>query len=236
MRPSVDPGGIAAPARTARPLALVVLVRVAVIGALAASALLVTGAARYLSFDPRYAFLVERPHVGADRVWTACFYVHVAGGLVCLATAPLLLWNGVANGSRRLHRAIGRVHAVAALGWVGPTGLYMAPFAKGGLAGQLGFAALGVLFVASTLLGIRAVRHGDLRAHVVWMLRSYALILSALTFRAIHAALHAAGVAAHTSYVTSTWASLALALVSGELMHIWFAPPMPVGALQEARS
>ncbi len=194
---------------------------------LMASAGLVLQTARYLSFDPRFAFLVERAPLTSGRLWSACFYLHVAGGMACLATAPLLLWNGLTAGSRRLHRAVGRVHAIAALGWAGPTGFYLAAFAKGGLAGQLGFGLLATLFYASTLLGIGAIRRGDQRRHVAWMLRSYALILSALTFRAVHVALHHLGVEPQTNYVAATWTSLALALAAGELMNKYLAPAAP---------
>lgn len=183
-----------------------------------ASLLLIVQTAQYFSFDFRFAFFLERPFLTADRVWAACFYLHVAGGILCLATAPLLLWNGLARGPEGLHRAVGRIHAVAALGWVGPTGLYLAPFAKGGAAGQLGFLLLGLWFVATSGFGLVAIRRGDLRAHVAWMVRSYALILSALSFRLLHRALHEFGVEATTNYVASTWASLGLAIVSGELL------------------
>ena len=185
---------------------------------LAASLLLILQTASYLSFDPRFVFLLERPEVTTDRVWSACFYLHVVGGIVCLATAPFLLWNGLRGGRTGLHRLVGRVHAIAALGWVGPTGLYMAAFAKGGASGQLAFALLGTWFVATSALGVVAIRRGDLRAHVAWMVRSYALILSALSFRARHLGMHAFGIDERTNYVASIWASLALAIVSGELL------------------
>lgn len=194
-----------------------VLLAAAAAAVLIASLLLIAATASYFSFDFRFAFFLERPSLTADRVWSACFYVHVAGGMLCLATAPLLLWNGLAGGRRGLHRALGRVHAVAALGWVGPTGLYLAPFAKGGTPGQLGFLLLGLWFCATSALGIVAIRRGDLHAHVAWMVRSYALILSAVSFRVLHRALHEFGVEATTNYVASTWTSLVLAVVIGEL-------------------
>ncbi|MCA8948988.1 MAG: DUF2306 domain-containing protein [Planctomycetes bacterium] len=189
---------------------------------IALSLRVVADTARYLSFEPHFGFLLERPLLSADRLWLACFYVHVAGGTICLVSAPLLLWNGLTGRSIRLHRAIGRVHAVAALGWTGPTGLYLAPFAKGGLAGRIGFLVLGVAFCASTVLGVLAIRRRDLRRHVAWMLRSYALILSAVTFRVLHLALHGLGVAPEPAYVVCTWSSLALALAAGEFMIRWF--------------
>ena len=196
----------------------------AALATLAASLFLVIETARYLSFDPFYAFLVERPVLTSDRVWRACFYVHIAGGLACLLSAPLLLWNGIRNGSTRLHRAAGRVHAVAALGWLGPTGFYLACFAKGGLAGQTGFMVLATLFYLSTVLGVRAIQRGHRRAHVVWMIRSYALILSAVSFRILYPLLHALGSTVQSSYVASTWAGLAVSIVAGELACGHIAP------------
>lgn len=212
--------GAVVPASPVWPRALLVVGGVVVV---AASLTLMAQTAQYLTFDPRFAFLRERPEVTANRVWRTCFYLHVAGGIACLATGPLLLWNGLAGGRPALHRAAGRVHAVAALGWVGPTGLYLAAFAKGGVAGQLGFMLLGLWFVVTSMLGICAIRRGDVRSHVVWMVRSYALILSALSFRAIHRLLHDVGLDANTNYVASTWASLVLAILTGELLGQHFA-------------
>lgn len=196
----------------------------AVLLVLVGSAALVLTTARYFSLDPRHAFLVERPWLTVDRLWSLCFHVHVAGGIVCLVTAPWLSWNGLRNGSRRLHRAVGRVHSIAALGWAGPTGFYLAVFAKGGLAGQLGFGALATCFYASTLLGIAAIRRGDRSRHVRWMNRSYALLLSALWFRLVHALLQHCGVEPEANYVAATWASLALAVVAGMCMNRFLVP------------
>lgn len=217
---SASVASVVAPPRLVRR----VLLATTVVATLAFTLRIVVDTLGYLSFDPHYAFLVERPLLTANHVWLACFYVHVAGGAVCLLTAPLLLWNGLANGPLRVHRAVGRVHLVAALGWTGPTGLYMAWFAKGGLAGQVGFGLMGALFVFSTAWSVRAIRRGDLLRHVAWMNRSYALLLSALTFRLIHPALYACGIAEGTSYVLSTWSSLLLAIACGELMNVWFRP------------
>ncbi|MBK8099947.1 MAG: DUF2306 domain-containing protein [Planctomycetes bacterium] len=201
-----------------RPLAWSWPGKVAALVLLAGSLALIVQVGRYFTFDSRFAFFVERPEITADRVWRACFYLHVAGGILCLATSPLLLWNGVAGGRLALHRAVGRVHAVAALGWVGPTGLYMTAFAKGGSAGQVGFLLLGVWFIVTNLAGIAAIRRREVPAHVVWMVRSYALILSALTFRVLHWLCHRLGSDAATNYVVATWVSLVLAIVAGELV------------------
>jgi uncharacterized membrane protein len=141
----------------------------------------------------------------------------VLGGIVCLATAPLLLWNGARGGHRRLHRGLGRLYALAALGWLAPTSVGLAVVAKGGLFGQLGFLTLVGLFTATSVRGLAAVRWGDLGTHVHCMLRAYALLLSAFFFRVLHRLLPAAGMDDASSYVASTWGSLGLALLAGEI-------------------
>lgn len=201
--------------------------------AAAAALLVIAQAAPYLSLDRRFAFLVERPWLTGGSVWYSCFILHIVGGIVCLVAAPFLLWNGTSGGSRRLHRAIGRVYAVASLGWVAPTGAWLAISAKGGLAGQLGFALLVSLFAWCSVDGMRAVRRGDLRAHVACMVRAYAVLLSAFLFRALHRALPAMGMGEDAAYVASTWGSLVLSVLAGEcacwrLLPIRPRPHFPV--------
>lgn len=171
---------------------------------------------RYLSFDPHFTFLLERVALTSHDVWRSAFYVHVAGSLACLATAPFLLVHGLSGGGRPLHRAVGRVHSIAALGWVAPTAFYLAVHAKGGFSAQLGFFVIAALFTVATLAGVRAIRRSELVRHVVFMVRSYALLSSAIWFRMILPALHALGVEHEPAYVIATWASLLLSIGVGE--------------------
>ena len=60
----------------------------------------------YFTFGDDFAFLLEKGALADQQLWRASFYVHVAGGMVCLLTGPLLLWNGVRGGNRRLHVVI----------------------------------------------------------------------------------------------------------------------------------
>lgn len=198
-----------------------------------AALFVVSQAAPYLTFDRRYAFLVERQSLTDGTLWYACFCLHVLGGIVALVTAPVLLWNGTRGGSRRVHRGLGRLYALAALGWLVPTSVGLAVVAKGGILGQLGFLGLVGLFATHSVRGLTAVRRGDLTAHVPCMLRAYAALLSAFFFRVLHRLLPAAGWDETTSYVVSTWGSLGLALLAGEIACGRFAPravgaPVPV--------
>lgn len=197
------------------------------------SGLILVNSIPYFTFDRSQAFLVEKGVLAYDPIWSACFYLHVAGGAVCLLAGPLLLWNGLRGGSRRLHRLVGQAYATAVLGWAGPTGIYLAIYAKGGLAGQAGFLLLGLAWYTTTLFGIRALKTRRIRDHLRWMLRSYALVLSAVFFRLIHVGLFAAGVADHTNYVLSLWLSNGVSVWVGELLILRFVSRQEVDPAQD---
>lgn len=81
-----------------------------------------------------------------------------------------------------LHRWLGRTYLIAVLiGGIG--GIYMAGRADGGLAGQFGFALLGVVWLVSGWQAYAAIRRGDVQAHRVWMIRNFALTFAAVTLR-----------------------------------------------------
>lgn len=155
-------------------------------------------------------FIAEKGAVGEDPWWRASLHLHVTGGLLCLLTALPQLSRRLLRRIPSLHRIAGRIYAVAMLVVVCPTGIHLALFAKGGLAGQLGFLALGAIGFHSTLAAWRAVLppHRDLSAHRAWMLRSFATAASAISFRVLHVLGHLAGIEATTNYVACLWLSL----------------------------
>ncbi|MCA8968366.1 MAG: DUF2306 domain-containing protein [Planctomycetes bacterium] len=170
----------------------------------------------YLSTDRNYLFLVEREALTGKRLWYACFYLHVLAGCVALLAAPLLLWSGVSRGGGRLHRLLGKAYLLAVLGWVVPTGAGMAPFAKGGVPGRAAFALLVLFLAGHTLLGLRALRRGEVRAHARWMIRSYAVLLSAAMFRLAYGWTRELVADGENAYALAVWISLALSLLGGQ--------------------
>ena len=84
----------------------------------------------------------------------------------------------------RVHRLTGRVYALLILGVAAPTGLVMGWHANGGAWSQLSFCLQAVLWWGFTWLAVRWVRAGDLAGHREWMIRSFALTLSAVSLRA----------------------------------------------------
>ena len=66
----------------------------------------------------------------------------------------------------------------------GPSGLVMALYANGGWSSQFAFILLSVLWLWTTAKAWHTIRMRNFLGHGDWMIRSYALTLSALTLRA----------------------------------------------------
>jgi hypothetical protein len=182
--------------------------------------LIVLNTLPYYSFRTGFAFLAEKGPLAHVSWWRACFYTHITGGLVCLVIGPFMLWSGWLGRLPAAHRLLGRVYALAVLGWAGPAGLVLSTTSKGGLSGRGCFLLLCVLWVGATILGIRSILARRVADHRRWMVRSYALALSAVFFRIFQVGLYAAGLDDETNYVMSLWLSLAASLVAGEaLVH-----------------
>lgn len=187
-------------------------------------ALIIVNSLSYFSFRRDLPFFEEKGPLVENALWRRCFYGHVLGAIVCAVAAPFLFWEGLRVRFPRAHRWLGRLYGVSVLGWAGPAGLVLALHAKGGLAGQAGFLLLGVLWWGSTARGVQAIVAGRVADHRRWMIRSYSLALSAVTFRVFQIAFFLGGLADEPNYVLSLWLSLATSLVAGE----WIARRSPV--------
>jgi uncharacterized membrane protein len=109
-------------------------------------------------------------------------YPHAFFGALAMAIGPFQFRRRLLRHRRSLHRALGKVYVVACvLG--GSAGLYMAAYSYGGWTTHLGFGALAVLLLTSTLRAYAAVRRGEIVRHREWMVRSYSLIFAAVTLR-----------------------------------------------------
>jgi hypothetical protein len=66
---------------------------------------------------------------------------------------------------------------------LGLAGLALSPHAAGGMTTRSVFFLLALATLGTTLVGYLRIRHGDVRSHREWMLRSYACIFAAVTLR-----------------------------------------------------
>ncbi|MFK8016527.1 MAG: DUF2306 domain-containing protein [Gammaproteobacteria bacterium] len=83
---------------------------------------------------------------------------------------------------RRWHRAVGVTYCVAVtLG--GIAGLQAASFAFGGASNTAAFGLMSTTWLVTTAMAIVSIARGNVRAHQLWMKRSYAVTLAAVTLR-----------------------------------------------------
>lgn len=116
----------------------------------------------------------------AQRPWAIWF--HLVFGPVALVTGALNFRHALRRGRPALHRRIGEAYVLATL-LTGLAGGWLACFAQGGLNTRLGFGALALATIATVAMAYRGARARDFRAHRRWMIRSYALILAAVSLR-----------------------------------------------------
>lgn len=90
-----------------------------------------------------------------------------------------------------------------------PTGFLMGLHANGGLPSKASFVLLSSLWFVTTLLALTSAKKRKFIEHGEWMLYSYALTLSAITFRLIALGFDVFDIRVHPRevYVTTTWLS-----------------------------
>lgn len=162
------------------------------------------------------AFFAEKGSLVESPIWICAFYWHITASCICLlAGAPLMIPAMLRY--RQLHRILGYLYFVLVLWIAAPTGLIMAPVAKGGLPGAVGFAVIGIGWWWTTWNGYQAIRKKEIKPHINWMIRSYSIALSAVTFRLFQIGLFYVGLEDTTNYILSIWLSLGTSVVMSEL-------------------
>lgn len=108
-------------------------------------------------------------------------FLHALGGSLVLV-AGLLQATRAVRRRPRVHRGVGWAYAGAAA-LAGGSGVYLAAHSGGGPVAHAGFGLLGIGVLAATATAVRLATRGDVAGHGAWAVRSYALVLSAVTLR-----------------------------------------------------
>jgi len=120
--------------------------------------------------------------IAANAFFTPWLAIHAAGAATALLLGPFQFMPALRARWRRLHRWTGRVYVLGCLVG-GITGLVLALGASTGAWSSAGFGMLALAWLATTSLAwCRAVQR-RIPAHQAWMIRSFALTLSAVTLR-----------------------------------------------------
>lgn len=153
------------------------------------------------------------------------FAAHFVFGPIALLVGPLQFLPALRARRPRLHRALGYVYILSVL-VSGSAGLVLAASSFGGLTTHVAFGLLALLWIAFTLLALRAAIRRRFDEYRRWMVRSFALCLSAVTLRLWLPPLLALGVPFEDAYQTVAWACWVPNLLLAEaLLHARPARP-----------
>jgi uncharacterized membrane protein len=84
----------------------------------------------------------------------------------------------------KVHRISGWIYAIITILLAAPSGFIIGLYANGGLSSQIAFCSLGFLWIWFTVMAIYKIRKRKIISHQKWMIRSFALAMSAITLRA----------------------------------------------------
>jgi len=150
-------------------------------------------------------------------------WAHLGFGAVALFTGVLQFSARLRRKHLSLHRWTGRLYVISCLS-SGLAGGYMALTTPGGLAAQFGFSALALCWLITTTVAWRCIRTGDVIHHRVWMTRSYALTLAAVSLRIYLPLALGNGIAFEDAYPAVAW----LCWVPNLLIAEWLVIPLTV--------
>lgn len=137
----------------------------------------------YFILDTRFGLLSTKPdELLADTLYNLAFFTHITLGGITLLVGWLQFNVSFRNRNLQLHRMMGKIYVACAL-LSGTAGLYIAMHATGGLSSVLGFSALALLWLFSTLMAYVYIRRSDQLRHKIAMIYSYAFCFAAVTLR-----------------------------------------------------
>lgn len=138
---------------------------------------------QYIPVNFNVAFLRIKQTEIALVHYQFTFFTHVYCSIFVLILSILQFSTYLRNRFKRLHILLGRINVFIILLLAGPSGLIMSYYANGGLSSKIGFFLLSILWMVFTYKAYSAARNKNWKKHHKFMLRSFALTLSAISLR-----------------------------------------------------
>lgn len=140
--------------------------------------------ANYIPYNTDVGFLrIKQQYIDIDH-WRIAFFIHVYASIWVLLAGFSQFSKKLLRSKPFLHRTFGYVYVTNVLLITGPAGLLMGFYANGGTSSRIAFVLLATLWIFFTLMALVKARQKDFKSHRAFMIRSYALTISALTLRA----------------------------------------------------
>jgi hypothetical protein len=115
--------------------------------------------------------------------WRFAFYMHVFSSILVLLAGFTQFSQSFRKNYKNIHKKLGYLYVINILMITGPSSLLMGFYANGGLSSRIGFVLLAVLWLGFTAIAFYKAIKKDFAAHRIFMVRSFALTLSAITLR-----------------------------------------------------
>jgi len=148
-----------------------------------ATFLMLKGIVRYYPMRDDIGFLRFKQPYLYNPAWKAAFYIHVFSIIPALLAGFTQFSRHILKEHKPLHRLMGRIYAYDILLINAPAAMVLAVNANGLLPGRAAFVTLDCLWFWFTFKAVLEARKGNIAAHRRYMIRSYALTLSAVMLR-----------------------------------------------------
>lgn len=140
---------------------------------------------RYVPISSDVSFLaIKQDEVTMVPLYLTIFYIHVYSSIFTLFFGIVQFVKITNPQIRKLHRLFGKFYFYITVFLAAPSGIYIGFYANGELIAKTAFVILGILWCIFTVLAVIKIKQKNIVAHRNFMLRSYALAISALTLRA----------------------------------------------------
>ncbi len=119
-----------------------------------------------------------------NQLWKSAFYVHVITSCLVLPAGFTQFSNYILVNQKKVHRFIGKLYVIVILFLSGPSGFIMGIYANGGIPSKIAFIALSIFWIYTTFQAYSSIKKNEIQKHRQFVIRSFALTLSAITLRA----------------------------------------------------
>ena len=138
---------------------------------------------QYIPINLDVAFLIIKQDEIAFRHYQVAFFSHVYTSIFVLLAGFTQFSKSIRTNFPKVHRIVGYSYISLILLVASPSGLIMGYYANGGIIAQVSFIILSILWFIFTFQALRFAKQKNWTAHKNFMLRSYALTLSAISLR-----------------------------------------------------
>ncbi len=137
----------------------------------------------YLNFDSHYSFLRLKQQAVETGFYLPFYYSHVLVSGLILLMGFFQISSTVRTKFPRSHKVAGRVYVFGIIGLAAPGALIMSFFINRGPLVFTSFLLQSICWIACTVIAFQKIRNHDVPSHRLWMWRSFAITLAAITLR-----------------------------------------------------